>query len=232
MASLHYKFATMNSGKSTQLIQAHFNYLERGMHPLAMTPAIDDRFGVGVISARVGLELKVDVFSDSCDLFEMVKARHAKKHIDVFIVDEAQFLTREQVYQLARIVDEQDIPVMAYGLKTDFRGELFPGSYHLLCLADKFEELKSICWCGNKAHMNSRVNEAGQVMRDGEKNRWRSVATIAMCHSVANTISKVGLTSKSAAIFESSSRAPIWRPFYFPQLLSLWFSRSRYPPAQ
>ncbi|BCS47504.1 thymidine kinase [Aeromonas jandaei] len=169
MASLHYKFATMNSGKSTQLIQAHFNYLERGMHPLAMTPAIDDRFGVGVISARVGLELRVEVFSDTCDLFEMVKERHANKHIDVFIVDEAQFLTKGQVYQLARIVDEQDIPVIAYGLKTDFRGELFPGSYHLLCLADKFEELKSICWCGNKAHMNSRVNDAGQVMRDGEQ---------------------------------------------------------------
>ena len=100
MASLHYKFATMNSGKSTQLIQAHFNYLERGMHPLAMTPAIDDRFGAGVISARVGLELRVEVFSDSCDLFEMVKARHAERHIDVFIVDEAQFLTKEQVYDL------------------------------------------------------------------------------------------------------------------------------------
>ena len=98
MASLHYKFATMNSGKSTQLIQAHFNYLERGMQPLAMTPAIDDRFGAGVISARVGLELKVEVFSDTCDLFDMVKARHAVKRIDVFIVDEAQFLTREQVY--------------------------------------------------------------------------------------------------------------------------------------
>lgn len=141
MASLHYKFATMNSGKSTQLIQAHFNYLERGMYPLAMTPAIDDRFGAGVISARVGLELKVEVFSDSCDLFEMVKARHAKRHIDVFIVDEAQFLTREQVYQLARIVDEQDIPVIAYGLKTDFRGELFPGSYHLLTVAHHLPRL-------------------------------------------------------------------------------------------
>lgn len=96
MASLHYKFATMNSGKSTQLIQAHFNYLEQGMHPLAMTPAIDDRFGVGVISARVGLELKVEVFRERCDLFEMVKARHAEKRIDVFIVDEAQFLTRSR----------------------------------------------------------------------------------------------------------------------------------------
>ncbi|EOD53699.1 thymidine kinase [Aeromonas molluscorum 848] len=157
----------MNSGKSTQLIQAHFNYLERGMHPLAMTPAIDDRSGLGVISARVGLELKAEVFSDNCDLFEMVKARHAEQAIDVFIVDEAQFLTKEQVYQLARVVDEAGIPVIAYGLKIDFRAELFPGSYHLLCLADKVEELKSICWCGNKAHMNARVNADGQVARDG-----------------------------------------------------------------
>ncbi|MEW7864118.1 thymidine kinase [Aeromonas diversa] len=167
MASLHYKFAAMNSGKSTQLIQAHFNYCERGMHPLAMTPAIDDRFGVGVISARVGLTLKVEVFTEESDLFELICGRNAEQRIDVFIVDEAQFLTKEQVYQLARIVDELDIPVVAYGLKTDFRAELFPGSYHLLCLADKVEELKSICWCGNKAHMNARVSGSGEVMRDG-----------------------------------------------------------------
>ena len=167
MASLHYKFAAMNSGKSTQLIQAHFNYCERGMTPYAMTPAIDDRFGVGVITARVGLELKVDVFTASSDLYRIVEQRHAQQRVDVFIVDEAQFLSREQVYQLARIVDELNIPVIAYGLKSDFRGELFEGSYHLLCLADKVEELKSICWCGNKAHMNARVAGSGEVLRDG-----------------------------------------------------------------
>ena len=167
MASLHYKFAAMNSGKSTQLIQAHFNYCERGMTPYPMTPAIDDRFGVGVITARVGLELKVDVFTASSDLYRIVEQRHAQQRVDVFIVDEAQFLSREQVYQLARIVDELNIPVIAYGLKSDFRGELFEGSYHLLCLADKVEELKSICWCGNKAHMNARVAGSGEVLRDG-----------------------------------------------------------------
>ena len=167
MASLHYKFAAMNSGKSTQLIQAHFNYCERGMTPYAMTPAIDDRFGVGVITARVGLELKVDVFTASSDLYRIVEQRHAQQRVDVFIVDEAQFLSREQVYQLARIVDELNIPVIAYGLKSDFRGELFEGSYHLLCLADKVEEPKSICWCGNKAHMNARVAGSGEVLRDG-----------------------------------------------------------------
>ncbi|MGL4206378.1 MAG: thymidine kinase [Aeromonadaceae bacterium] len=169
MASLHYKFAAMNSGKSTQLIQAHFNYRERGMYPYAMTPAIDDRYGVGVIAARVGLELRVDVFTEQSDLFAEVSSRHAERSIDVFIVDEAQFLTRAQVYQLARLVDELNMPVIAYGLKSDFRGELFEGSYHLLCLADKVEELKSVCWCGNKAHMNARVTASGNVLREGDQ---------------------------------------------------------------
>ena len=137
------------------------------MTPYAMTPAIDDRFGVGVITARVGLELQADVFTAASDLFLIVEQRHAQQSLDVFIVDEAQFLSREQVYQLARIVDELNIPVIAYGLKSDFRGELFEGSYHLLCLADKVEELKSICWCGNKAHMNARVAGSGEVLRDG-----------------------------------------------------------------
>ena len=112
MASLHYKFAAMNSGKSTQLIQAHFNYCERGMMPYAMTPAIDDRYGVGVITARVGLELHADVFTGQSDLYAIVKQRTCDQHVDVFIVDEAQFLSREQVYQLARIVDELNIPVI------------------------------------------------------------------------------------------------------------------------
>jgi thymidine kinase len=169
MASLHYKFAAMNSGKSTQLIQAHFNYCERGMEPYAMTPAIDDRYGVGVITARVGLELLVDVFTATSDLFVLVQQRLEQQSMDVFIVDEAQFLSRVQVYQLAKIVDELNIPVIAYGLKSDFRGELFEGSYHLLCLADKVEELKSICWCGNKAHMNARVAPDGSVLRDGNQ---------------------------------------------------------------
>ena len=151
MASLHYKFAAMNSGKSTQLIQAHFNYCERGMTPYAMTPAIDDRYGVGVITARVGLELRADVFSAQSDLYAIVKQRRSLQTVDVFIVDEL------------------NIPVIAYGLKSDFLGELFEGSYHLLCLADKVEELKSICWCGNKAHMNARVSASGDVLRAGNQ---------------------------------------------------------------
>ncbi|PSJ48386.1 thymidine kinase [Zobellella taiwanensis] len=168
MASLHYKYAAMNSGKSTQLIQAHFNYRERGLSPYAMTPRIDNRAGEGLIRARVGLQLEVDSFGRDCDLFALIAERAARRPVDVFILDEAQFLTRDQVYQLARIVDELDIPVMAYGLKTDFRGELFEGAYYLLCLADKLEELKTICWCGNKAHMNARLGPEG-VVREGDQ---------------------------------------------------------------
>ena len=169
MASLHFKFAAMNSGKSTQLIQAHFNYIERGMQPLAMTPECDSRYGKGVIGARVGLKLEVDVFSRTTDLFAEVQKRKAQNNIDVFIVDEGQFLTKEQVFQLANVVDTLGMPVIVYGLKTDFKLEMFEGSYHLMCLADKVEELKTICWCGNKAHMNARVGDNGIVLREGEQ---------------------------------------------------------------
>jgi len=169
MASLHFKFAAMNSGKSTQLIQAHFNYIERGMHPLAMTPECDSRYGNGVIGARVGLKLEVDVFDKETNLFTTITTRSEQQKIDVFIIDEGQFLSREQVYQLASVVDQLNIPVIVYGLKTDFKLEMFEGSYHLMCLADKVEELKTICWCGNKAHMNARVSDGGLVLREGEQ---------------------------------------------------------------
>ena len=169
MASLHFKFASMNSGKTTQLIQTQFNYLERGMNPLVMTPAVDTRCGVGVIRARVGLELNVEAFTPDADLYAIVNQQHQQWAIDVFIVDEAQFLTKVQVYQLASIVDKLGIPVVAYGLKTDYQGELFEGSYHLLCLADKFEELKSICWCGKKAHMNAKFDSEGRIIKNGDQ---------------------------------------------------------------
>ncbi|GAA3527952.1 thymidine kinase [Zobellella aerophila] len=169
MASLHYKYAAMNSGKSTQLIQAHFNYQERGLTPYAMTPRMDTRAGMGIIRARVGLQLEVDTFGTGCNLFRLIKVKAELASLDVFILDEAQFLTRAQVYQLAQIVDELNVPVMAYGLKSDFRGELFEGAYYLLCLADKLEELKTICWCGNKAHMNARLDAEGSLVREGEQ---------------------------------------------------------------
>lgn len=168
MASLHYKYATMNSGKTTQLIQAHFNYVERGMRPLAFLPAIDTRAGVGVIHARVGLSLEnVPTIKAEDDIFALVKKELDEHGVDVVLIDEAQFLTKEHVYQLACIVDKLNIPVVAYGLKSDFQANLFPGSYHLLVLADKTEELKSICWCGKKGHMVARVDDKMNILREG-----------------------------------------------------------------
>lgn len=169
MASLHFKYAAMNSGKSTQLIQAHFNYIERGLKPYALASELHDRDGDGIISARVGLSLKADIFGLDCNLFDKVDLRNQIEALNVVIIDEGQFLTRDQCYQLAKVVDDLSIPVIVYGLKTDFRGELFDGSYHLFCLADKIEELKTICWCGNKAHMNARITSTGSVVRDGKQ---------------------------------------------------------------
>lgn len=169
MASLHFKYATMNSGKTTQLIQAHFNYVERGMRPLAFTPAVDTRVGVGIIAARVGLQLEdIPVIGENDDIFLLVTEELVQgRSVDVVLIDEAQFLTKEHVYQMAKVVDELDIPVMAYGLKNDFQANLFPGSYHLLVLAEKTEEIKSICWCGKKATMVARVDEQHYVVREG-----------------------------------------------------------------
>jgi thymidine kinase len=169
MASLYFRYAAMNSGKSTQLLQVNFNYIERGMNPYAMTPTVDYRAGVGVISARIGLELKVDTFNKKSELYKHIENKNSIKSIDIILIEEGQFLTKEQVLDLAKVVDEIGIPVMVYGLKTDFKGEMFDGSYALLCLADKIEEIKTICWCGNKAHMNARITESGSLVRNGEQ---------------------------------------------------------------
>ncbi len=167
MASLYFKYAAMNSGKSTQLLQAHYNYVERGMNPLALTAKLDTRSGHGRISARIGLDLPAETFDRETDIFAAVDTAHAKKPVDVIVMDEAQFLTEAQVLQCARIVDTLNIPVMCYGLKTDFMGKLFPGSEALLRLADNIEEIKTICWCGKKANMTARVTPDGQVVREG-----------------------------------------------------------------
>jgi thymidine kinase len=167
MASLYFKYAAMNSGKSTQLLQAHYNYAERGMHPVAMTASIDDRYGSGKITARIGLDLQAEMFNKNTDIFDSVQAMHKTRKIDVLLVDESQFMTEAQAFQAARIVDDLGIPVMCYGLKTDFMGKLFPGSEALLRLADNLEEIKTICWCGKKATQTARVTPDGHVVRDG-----------------------------------------------------------------
>jgi thymidine kinase len=163
MAQLYFYYGAMNAGKSTTLLQAAFNYRERGMTTLLWTAAVDDRAGRGRIGSRIGLEADARLFGPDTDLFAAVAAAPA----DCILVDEAQFLTAEQVDQLARVVDRLDVPVLAYGLRTDFVGRLFPGSERLLAIADKLVELKAVCHCGRKATMNLRVDASGVAVTRG-----------------------------------------------------------------
>ncbi|WP_174273802.1 thymidine kinase [Sphingomonas bacterium] len=167
MAKLYFYYASMNAGKSTMLLQASFNYRERGMHTMLWTAAIDDRHRSGVIASRIGLEAEADRFAPATDLRAAIEAEHARQPLACVLVDEAQFLTRDQVFALAAVCDELGVPVMAYGLRTDFRAELFEGSRHLLAIADVLTEIKAICGCGRKATMNLRMDEAGTPIREG-----------------------------------------------------------------
>jgi thymidine kinase len=167
MASLYFKYAAMNSGKSTQLLQAQYNYFERGMNPVAMTAQIDNRSGVGKIASRLGIDCPAYTFDKTTDVFAFTEEMNAEKSVDILFIDEAQFLSEEQVFQCARVVDELGIPVMCYGLKTDFMGKLFPGSEALLRLSDNIEEIKAICWCGKKATMTARLTPKGDMMTAG-----------------------------------------------------------------
>ena len=167
MAKLYYYFASMNAGKSTTLLQSSFNYVERGMRTLLFTAAVDDRGGRGRISSRIGLEAEAVPFSDDTDLDVIISAEHGVAPIGCVLVDEAHFLTRPQVWQLSEVVDALRIPVLCYGLRTDFRGELFEGSARLLAIADKLVELKSVCECGRKATMNLRVDMEGRPVSEG-----------------------------------------------------------------
>ena len=167
MAKLYFYYASMNAGKSTTLLQADFNYRERGMATMLWTAAVDDRYRRDAIVSRIGLEAAAHSFDAVTDLRAAIEARHATTPLGCVLVDEAQFLCRPQVFQLASICDELDVPVLAYGLRTDFRAELFEGSRHLLALADVLSEIKAICGCGRKATMNLRVDAAGRAIRDG-----------------------------------------------------------------
>ena len=167
MAKLYFYYAAMNAGKSTTLLQADYNYRERGMQTMLWTAALDDRSGIGQISSRIALSAPASTFSDEVSLFDSIVRELIKRKLDCVLVDEAQFLTREQVLQLCRIADEISIPVLCYGLRTDFRGELFPGSAALLALADALIELKAVCECGRKATMNLRVDGEGHAVAAG-----------------------------------------------------------------
>jgi thymidine kinase len=167
MAKLYFYYASMNAGKSTTLLQADFNYRERGMETMLWTAALDDRYDTGVITSRIGLQADAHKFTPDTDLWAEVTAENATRPIACLLLDEAQFLTRDQVLQLARLADEANIPVVAYGLRTDFQAELFPGSAALLGFADTLVELKAVCDCGRKATMNLRVDADGRAVKEG-----------------------------------------------------------------
>jgi len=167
MAKLYFSYSAMNAGKSTILLQASHNYQERGMKTILLTAALDRRHGKGRIGSRIGLSADAFVFSNTTDMVALVSDHRKQTEIDCVLVDEAQFLTDDQVWQLAEIVDELNIPVMCYGLRTDFQGNMFPGSARLLAIADNLREIRTICHCGRKATMVIRQDAAGTVIRDG-----------------------------------------------------------------
>lgn len=170
MAKLHFYYSAMNAGKSTTLLQSSYNYNERGMDTLLFTPMIDTRFGEGKIASRIGLQSLATAIDKNFDLFEAIqKALQDNPNIHCVLIDEAQFLTKTQVFQLARACDFLDVPVLAYGIRSDFQGEPFPGSQYLLALADNIIEIKTICHCGKKATMNMRVNDKGEVVTEGDQ---------------------------------------------------------------
>lgn len=169
MAKLYFNYSTMNAGKSTVLLQASHNYRENGMDTYLLTARLDGRGGVGQIASRIGLSAQAETFASGDDLFEMVKTRLAQGEVACVFVDEAQFLDPEQVWQLARAVDDLGVPVICYGLRVDFRGQLFPGSATLLALADEMREVRTICFCGRKATMVIRMDDRQRVIAEGEQ---------------------------------------------------------------
>lgn len=164
MAKLYFYYSAMNAGKTTHLLQSSHNYRERGMTTLILSSSLDDRFGRGVVKSRIGIQSPSIIFSQSEDLFELVSQQDP---VDCILVDEAQFLSKAQVYQLTEIVDKLNVPVLAYGLRTDFQGELFEGSQYLLAWADELRELKTICHTGKKATMVVRIDESGKAIKTG-----------------------------------------------------------------
>ena len=167
MAKLYFNYSSMNAGKSTMLLQANHNYIERGMKPRIYTSDLDNRFGKGEIVSRIGLKAKSNVFTSKTDIYEDVLNIHNNSIVDCVLIDEAQFLTQNQVIQLGKVVDELDIPVLAFGIRTDFQGNLFEGSKYLLAWADNLKEIKTVCHCGRKATMVLRLNAKGEVVSDG-----------------------------------------------------------------
>jgi len=173
MAQLYFYYSSMNAGKSTTLLQSSYNYQERGMKTQIYTASFDDRFGIGKVTSRLGISSQAELFSSETDLYEQMVLRqqidssHTYNKIDCLLIDEAQFLTKKQVKQLTNIVDELNIPVLTYGIRTDFQGEPFIGSHYLLAWADKLIELKTVCHCGRKANFVVRLDTNGNAVKEG-----------------------------------------------------------------
>jgi len=169
MAKLYFYYSAMNAGKTTHLLQSSYNYRERGMSTLILSPAFDNRYGVGKVTSRIGIESPSIIFTEKENVFNLTNNILKDRDVNCVLVDEAQFLSKEQVYQLTEIVDQLNIPVLAYGLRTDFQGELFSGSQYLLAWADHLKELKTICHSGKKATMVVRVDENGRAVKSGKQ---------------------------------------------------------------
>jgi thymidine kinase len=169
MAKLYFYYSSMNAGKSTALLQSSYNYKERGMNTLVLAPLLDDRYGAGKVTSRIGIETDATVFKRDDDLFAVVEQCIAKDPLHCVLIDEAQFLTRDQVFELSDVTDKLNIPVLAYGLRTDFQGEPFEGSKYLLAWSDNLKELKAICHCGSKATMVLRMDGDGNAVTEGSQ---------------------------------------------------------------
>ena len=169
MAKLYFNYSSMNAGKSTALLQANHNYLERGMNTMMFTFSEDNRFEKGMIVSRIGIKSKAYPFNNSTEIFKEVNIQSNDAKVDCLLIDEAQFLTKIQVHDLGRVVDELNIPVLTFGIRTDFQGELFEGSKYLLAWADNLKEIKTDCWCGRKGTMVVRINDKNEIISEGEQ---------------------------------------------------------------
>ena len=169
MAKLYFYYSSMNAGKSTALLQSSYNYKERGMNTLVLAPILDNRYKVGTVTSRIGLQCDATAFSTDEDLYQLIEKQHQQEQLSCILVDEAQFLKKAQVTQLGKVADILNIPVLAYGIRTDFQGEPFEGSQYLLAWSDNLKELKAICHCGSKATMVLRQDEQGKVISEGSQ---------------------------------------------------------------
>ena len=181
MAKLYFSYAAMNAGKSTLLLQAAHNYRERGMDVLLLTSALYKDDDAGHISSRIGISPDATLYTAETDILSLVRERMAQHRIDAIFVDEAQFLTKEQVWQLARVADHINVPVLTYGLRTDFRGELFEGSATLLAIADAIREVRTICECGRKATMVVRLGPDGKALTEGDQVSIGKSTYVSLC---------------------------------------------------